>query len=374
MNRARRGQATVELALSILVFIPILLLGIYFAEVSALTLRVTQAAASALFDTTGFRMHRFDGPETAPAQYYPIDRIVDSAGRDPQTRANALYADFDGLSSSNGATTLKLAFTRSAALTVSCKPATLFRLPGGAGYDNIRLSYDPATDAMECQATGQLSPVMPQKFFQKGEGGFFREDMVRRTIIPVCAFGRAIGGSCQGSVPMALDDWALSGSKTALGGELQRCDADCGLNDSGQNQAFRAQVYRIYNAYNHSDVDHSEVADFIKTLFTGTDPGGDYAKNNAGVSPDSSAELCNADGCAPIQERDFRFIYIGEEGGGGAGPFNVKAHVPDDTMTTVNPDWEWQTTPATDGYETAYDDRGSCFLGNDCGSSLFTHP
>ena len=57
----RAGQATVELALGLLVFVTVLLFGIHFAEVGWLSLKVQEAGAWAMWEAAGANM-RWPGP------------------------------------------------------------------------------------------------------------------------------------------------------------------------------------------------------------------------------------------------------------------------------------------------------------------------
>ena len=52
-----RGQATVELALGLLIFVTVLIFGIHFAEMGFLSLKVTEASASAIWDATAYQTH-----------------------------------------------------------------------------------------------------------------------------------------------------------------------------------------------------------------------------------------------------------------------------------------------------------------------------
>ena len=106
-----RGQAALEMALGSLVFITLLLFGIHFGEVGVLTLRVQQAATSALWDTTGMRMHNYATPLDSDPRFFNANEIRDSKARLPAQRAQALYKSFDVLSP-GGAGTITQAVTR----------------------------------------------------------------------------------------------------------------------------------------------------------------------------------------------------------------------------------------------------------------------
>jgi hypothetical protein len=358
-----RGQATLELAIGVLIFIPVLLLGIHFAEVGAITLRVNQAAASAVWDTTGLRAHRFN---TATPTFRNSYNIKDGAGRDPAARADALYKNFDGLSSGGG-NTITQVFTRGTSLQVTCTPSKVMKTPvapAGRDFGPIFQSYDFArnggnrVDGMACSAEGTVNAFnLPTQYMEQGNGGWFNAPMVQRASFTVCAIGRASGGSCSGKLDVALDDWALSGSSTADGNELKNCDNECLVQGTG-NQAYLRTVKRVFWGYNptfQSNPDQT-IHDFMVTLFT---------------SSPAVPQLANV----PVNETDFRFAFIGEEGDVGdtptdysPQPFMFPTHE-EDAATVIN--HHWPTTPDYDEYATAYNNRGECFLGSQCGEPVF---
>ena len=84
-----RGQSTVEMALGLMVFVTVLVFGMHFAEVGFLSIKVQEASAGALWDTTARRMH------TLPKDFAPLQTAMDQAGAQAQQR----YQDFDGRTS-----------------------------------------------------------------------------------------------------------------------------------------------------------------------------------------------------------------------------------------------------------------------------------
>ena len=359
MKRASpRGQGTLELALGALVFLSVLMFGIHFAEVGMMKLRVQQAATAALWDTTGVRMHRFNtAPGTRP-DFYTSNQMLDAEGRRPDQRAEVLFRDFEGLSE-GGSSAFTQVMTRGSRLDVRCTPAPVSPLPGGEAFDRLRVAYAPPrsggqeVDGMECNARARLEVWgMPTSFFERRDRGLFTEAHVRTPRIPVCAFGRATGGECRGSVPIALDDWALSGSRAGFGRELESCGEAC-LFDGTGNQAYKRTVERLYDEYNAFETRDFSIPYFIRRLFT-ADP----------VVP----ALSNV----PVDERDFRMVFVGEEGEGtgrdATQPFHYRTREQD---TTRAYDFEWATTPYADAYKTAHERRRACFLGSPCDRSLF---
>lgn len=358
MRRASaRGQGTVELAVGLLVFVTVLLFGIHFAEVGMMKLRVQQAATAALWDTTGVRMHRFNTAVDAKPEFYASNDMRDSRGRTPTQRAEARFRDFEGLSE-GGPSTFTQVMTRGSQLEVSCASASVAPLPRSAMFDRLRSAYTPASaggkevDGMECNARARLEVWGMPTHLLEGRRGFFSVDHVLTPRIPVCAFGRASGGRCQGAVPLALDDWALSGSKVSQGEELSACWEDCLYNGKG-NQSYKRTVQRLYEQYNSFETRDFSIPIFIRKLFT---------------EQPAVPELNNV----PVDEREFRMVFVGEDGPpAGADrtqPFSYKTHEQD---TRQSIDFEWATTPYADAYKKAYQRRDECFLGTDCAHSVF---
>lgn len=200
---ARRGQALVETALGLLVFVTLLMFGIYFAEVGALTLKVQEAANFALWEATGHVQH---DPDNAVWQRdLPVAQAASAAaGR---------YRDFDGRASQDrGGMTIQLAFARARPIQVACRP----NLPGGGAIRGIttagiaplsRMNFE--AEGISCQASSSMEAARLGEFMQPE---FFRVSTRRATRpFTVCAAGRAGNdGVCDGQFAMLLDDWGLS--------------------------------------------------------------------------------------------------------------------------------------------------------------------
>jgi hypothetical protein len=200
MHRRARGQATVELALGMLVFITVLVFAIHFAEVGYLSVKVTEAAHSAALDAAlGRELHRWANDETPSS----------SAASASAGEAQARYADFDSRTTSRNPATH--VFTQAQGLQVRCTT--------GAGLDFAPhgLTDDAYSDngGMSCVAEANIRPAgMPTRFLDdNSRGGFFRERHYSPPLIRVCSMGRALGGNCGGELKMILDDWGLAGDR-----------------------------------------------------------------------------------------------------------------------------------------------------------------
>jgi hypothetical protein len=340
---APRGQAMVEMSLGLLVFITILLFGIHFAEIGMIKLRVQQAAASALWDTSGLRAHRLDTGE-----FYGPDQIRDPQGRTPGDRATAFYEDFDRLSA-GGSQQLVQVMTRGSQLAVTCTPENVSPLSPTAAAQRLREGYPQGVDGMACGAQARVEIWgMPQTFMEGGNG-FFQVPHVSRPQFQVCAFGRAVGNTCPGVVRLALSDWGLAGSNPAFGRELEECDGDCTFGTAG-NQAYKKTVERIYEAYNVSLRNQGgSIEAFMQELFTQTP---------------AAPELADV----PVNELDFRMVFIGEDGRDGNPPFHFTTRE-QNNFQAIN--HSWASSPYAGAYRTAHTERGQCFLGTTCSRSVF---
>ena len=198
MKRTPRGQATLELALGMMIFVTVLMVGIHFAEVGYLSLKVTEAADAALFDTTAMQMHQW------PNDVSPATASAATAASEVQTR----YANFDGRLSQAGSTGISQVLTDSTGMTVTCT------VGGGPNFGpdiHVDLAYEDE-GGLSCQANASIGSIRMASHFLDGVGGIFHVDQSKTLQdIPVCAIGRASGGSCPGKVQMMIDDWGLSG-------------------------------------------------------------------------------------------------------------------------------------------------------------------
>ncbi|RKH51133.1 hypothetical protein D7X55_12790 [Corallococcus sp. AB049A] len=223
-SRSRRGQALVETALGSLVFVTVLMFGIYFAEVGALSLKVQEAANFALWEATGHVMHN---PQNGVFQRRNAEALAsaEAAGR---------YEDFDGRAGrTSGAMTFQLALARATRIQVDCEPTR----PAGSdvgilgirpqdadlGSTALRQAMDVQSDGISCTASTRLRAERLGRFM---EPEFFKVSHRRATDpFTVCAAGRASGGRCNRRFFMLLDDWGLS---TLAGGQECPLQIDSG--------------------------------------------------------------------------------------------------------------------------------------------------
>lgn len=322
-----RGQAVTELALGLAVFVTVLSFGIYFAEVGFLSLKVQESAISALWDGTAGKMHKL------PLSFSEAKDSMKKAA----ARAEARYADFNGLSSETNPT-LQQVFTRGTGLEVSCDVGDG---PSFRGAILTRIVYRDNGGA-RCRSEANLSAYrFPRSFLDRGDGALFDERNMKdaHTTLKVCGVGRAIGGVCNGSFGMLVDDWGLAGSMESL---------PCNMIGSGigacTNPQYAATVYGVYKPMT-----------FALMPF-----GGIYG---------ASSKLAQAAvGVSPIDEHAFFLSAANEE-----TQFTQIPGLPSDKQNGSRP--LWGTSPGaavsiqTLPYTISYVKRrmnGNCFLGKKC--------
>ncbi|WNG13320.1 hypothetical protein [Cystobacter fuscus] len=236
---ARRGQALVETALGAMVFVTILVFGIYFAEVGALTLKVQEAANFALWEATA---HVHHDPRQGEFQRR-------GAVSQAEAEANRRYRDFDGRSSEGGgAMTVQLAIARARSPQVVCEPT----LPGGdpliagirpldanGGSTALAQAMNIQSPGMSCTASSALRGARIGRFL---EPGFFKVSQRRASaLFTVCAAGRASDGTCGGRFSLLLDDWGLAGVD-----EGRSCALNIDNSKNCQNLDYHDWVQRVY--------------------------------------------------------------------------------------------------------------------------------
>ncbi|MFP2910411.1 hypothetical protein ACLESD_36315, partial [Pyxidicoccus sp. 3LFB2] len=170
-SRSARGQALVETALGLMVFVTILVFGIYFAEVGALTLKVQEAANFALWDATGRVMH---DPENG--QWGRRGVVADA-----EAEAAARYADFDGRERMGGTgMPIQQAIARAQPIQVDCRAVLPTGVPGlppsaaqvgpGEGAP-LATAMNVDTEGMGCTASSSIRAVRVGRFM---EDSFFK--------------------------------------------------------------------------------------------------------------------------------------------------------------------------------------------------------
>lgn len=345
-----RGQALVETSLGLIVFITILIFGIYFGELTTLQMKVTEAAASATWDSTAGQMHNFS------YNYDQVNGTVANAATDADSR----YVDFDGRMGVDTGS-LTQVFTSARNLRVSCRVGGEFpRYENPA--DNVVFNAAGVFEdngGMSCNASAEVAAVGASDWgtFLEGGDGFFQaahKDSAALTGgMRVCAVGRPNGfnGPCDGRMAMMIDDWGLAG-----GDESRSCpilpvwggNVPC-INHNMWNAPFRVYQWNSLWRRSTNNADY----DLVRRVYGATPP--PWLFRHPGGFP-----------VMPFTPTSFFMNYMGEE-----GLFRGALAFAGDGSSRM-----WQTTPFefVPTYAAAYATGSGCYLGKDCNNSTANQP
>src|SRR5512140_3083538 len=178
MRSAQRGQAVVEAALGILVFVSILVWGIPLAEMGYLAPKVHEAAASAMWDTTAELMHKHPNDST------PRKQAIKNAG----SKAEGQYAAFDGRTNGKKSGNISLVFTGAGDLKVDCSEENI----GDTTQAHLK-AYPGGEGGMGCYASAHFEAInFPKRFVDQGPEGFFKTANYPPSLnrLTFCSIGR----------------------------------------------------------------------------------------------------------------------------------------------------------------------------------------
>jgi hypothetical protein len=193
----------VELAIGAVVFVTIILAGIFFAEMAQLSLKVQDAQTFAVWEASGRQVLEFRADGTSSS--VPFSNTVDpSTGVAAQ--AQARFANFDGLSSSVGGGVVTRALTRGSAMRVTCERV---RLPAQLVATPSVKSYYRDLGTLECFSSATVQAVRtPRVFFEFGT----HAALTWTNPIEVCGTGFAVDGSCRDArLAIVTGDWGYWG-------------------------------------------------------------------------------------------------------------------------------------------------------------------
>lgn len=251
-----RGQATTELALGSLVFVVVLLFGIYFGEVPFMMLKVKEAANFAVTKATGQRTHSFSASNIAAATTF---RPFDPRAAADATRAR--YRDFDGMSDRTGGS-FAAVMTKASGFQVECVPDR--RMSFQVDRDRFistkrnnatgRADYNATFNYLErryrdrggvsCSVSADVVPFhIPTSFLDQGAGKMSEEQLTKRTF-KVCGAGRPSGNgtTCKGELAVLTGDWGFDApTVNSING-----DVDTVQDNQVTNDAYAGFVERLY--------------------------------------------------------------------------------------------------------------------------------
>lgn len=253
--RAPRGQATTELALGALVFVVVLLFGIYFGEVPVMMLKVKEAANFSATHATGQRTHLFSRAAIGSGDTFrPFDPA--KVGADTRDR----YADLDGMSDRTGSSFAQV-MTSADRVTVNCRAdrrlsfpvrqvprSKRATVPGGqaaydAAFNTLRNRYLDR-GGVACSVSADATPFrLPSSFVDVGSGKMSEEKLSRRTF-KLCGTGRPTGNTCRGDLLVLTGDWGFDGpTASGING-----DAESVQDGPVRNDAYAEFVEKLYEA------------------------------------------------------------------------------------------------------------------------------
>ncbi len=312
-TRTAKGQSLVEMVLGLLVFVTVLIFGIHFAEVGFLSLKVQEAANSALWETTGVKMHDTAGPNWG---------LWQNGVAPAQARAQAMYTDFDAFA--NTGSTVTQVFTQATNLQVSCRAMN-------AGADQLdylappplaQAAFPAGDSGSLCSAEAVLEGIRIPRSFLDGEP--FKAQHFNAVPLKVCATGRAVGGSCPGALALVLDDWGFSGRD-----EAQQCPLAVNGGAACDNQPYYDMARSVYDR-SMGSFRYKGAASKLASLVAGA---------------------------SPIDEDFFYMSFRGNES--PHGPFR-------EDLTESHGDRVWETTPWEKPGRYKNPIRTNCWLGLTC--------
>lgn len=306
-RRSEQGQAVVELAIMSVMFVTVLLFGIYFAEVGYISQKVQEAAAYATFDASGRRVHDFDQPNLTGnfnAVYRPYRSLNGYLGVAGNARTR--YQDFDGVMGNGNVFTQVM--TSATDFRISCRNDNRI----GFAIPNVRSSryqmpavMDKLQDlykdrgGVSCTASATVNAVnFPGSFLDRDV--LSKEELYDGDPIRVCGAGRAVNGRCQGSYGILTGDWAFDQAR--MGGsyridEHSKQARDGRPSGSRRNPGYRQLVRDLYMANGDSK----------------QSPGNDLTRAQEMISIGGGYTPAEVRANDPWDDRKFLMSYAGEE-------------------------------------------------------------
>ncbi|MBM4379519.1 MAG: pilus assembly protein [Deltaproteobacteria bacterium] len=220
----RRGQASVEMALGLIVFVTILMFGIHFAETSYLGMRVSGAAQSAIFRATGQRAHEKGSN---------FSRASTVAGL--TTSDNAKYWDDFQPTVGEGAGTITHVLTKIEKSTNNVVRCTNEGSMKSSLVSIAPTAYSGDRGGLKCSGEAQISvlPTFPKNFLDN-TWSLKTAHYSGPTSLRMCATPRSKRSGPCGQFGVLLGDYALQGASS---GESRANDLF-----NGGNSAFKALV------------------------------------------------------------------------------------------------------------------------------------
>ncbi len=225
-----RGQATVETALGMLVFVTVLMFGVYFGEISVMNMKVSEASNAALWDISSEKVHDYSG-------LFKSQDISSKAGLDG-TLASRRYANFDGRTAAdwpavapNGGT-FTGAFTQASGMNVQCSTGNSPSYQP-VWYFPLLLVFPDGDNGATCQAQAQAKMIRVPSNMVDGKWSLGRhKDSSAFNGMQMCAAGRpSFGGGCRNpGLSSLMDDFGYTTNSETGNCSLMPYNAPCAGN------------------------------------------------------------------------------------------------------------------------------------------------
>lgn len=343
----RRGQATVETALGMLVFVTVLMFGVHFGEISVLEMKVTEAANAAMWDTSAEKVHDYAPPWSSGP--------VNGAAANAASKASQRYKNFDGRTAANWPSvapnggTFTGAFTQASNLTVRCN------VGGGPNY--TRFPYPPLwlifpdNGGMTCHAQARTSMIRVPTSLVDGTWSLHQhQDSPAFSGMTVCSMGRGmLAGNCNREFGTLIDDWGyMTGNGSGETGNCSLLPYNVPCVGGGDNLAYWTAVFTVWLVNTFVPPGSQSGADkrLIQGIYTGT-PWWPWVEPLLGPTGFGMSS-CQEGGGTTCQTWAQTLIWAS-----------------DGFVWS----WVWNTTPLTVPfftYAVAYAQRKGCYLGRDC--------
>ena len=263
-RRRARGQALVETVLGLLVFLTVFMFGIYFAEVGALALKVSEAANFAVWDATG----RGAQGANATRDWERYGPAVAAARNAAQGR----YQDFDSLTANGAGAPLQQVYARATPIQVQCEQTSIEGIgPEDSGDGTgpaplaVAMPGMNASFGISCAASSVMRAVRIPGNFHDGKWGF---RTAHNSDIPMqmCSSTQgAAGGGCVGRLAVLLDDWGLATREEGR---------SCPLAIDASGECANTRYYRWVRDTFEAQGGMSGAGSALAAIVGGTPPGG----------------------------------------------------------------------------------------------------
>jgi len=344
MKTSHRGQATVETALGMLVFVTVLMFGVYFGEISVMNMKVSEAANAALWDISAEKVHDYGGA-------FKSQDINSKAGLD-SALATRRYFNFDGRTAANWPSvapnggTFTGAFTQASGMAVQCSGNGGPNYPG-VWWPLLSVVFPNGDNGATCQATAQAKMIRVPSNLADGNWSLGQhKNSSAFNGMQMCASGRpSFGGGCRNAgLSSLMDDFGYTTNSETGNCSLMPYNAPCPGNIGYYSASW---MYWLLNTYLIGNPHSSADRNMVQGIYQNT-PWWPWVEPLLGPT---------AFGFGSCQE--------------GGDVFCVDFVQTE--LWSSDPlvwSWAWNTTPFFQTFMIpffAYTSRDKCYLGRNCG-------